>query len=131
LPEEPSVSNPIRFKHIPDVAQYKGSDYSNAIRVERGITVEEAKAIAAADPAIDYFFIVTGGMMVLEFAPDQRHEPEKDPLKLVSGGSYRFDDDRPGKGYMRLFEHGDAVFFRKEGQWLGSAPGLADVYEKE
>jgi hypothetical protein len=74
---------------------------------------------------------VTGGMMVLEFTPEQRHEPEKDPLKLVSGGAYRFDDGQPGRGYMRLFEHGDAVFFRKEGQWLGSAPGLADVYEKE
>ena len=43
------MSNPIRFKHIPDVAQYKGSDYSNAIRVERGITVETGEFGAMMD----------------------------------------------------------------------------------
>lgn len=120
----------VAFNRIPGVAQYKGSDYSNAVRVERGITVAEAKEIAANDPTIDYFFIVTGGCMVLEFEPDQKYDPEKDPLRLVTNGGYIFDNGQPGRGYMRLFYHGDVVFFRNEGKWLGSAPWLADVYEK-
>jgi hypothetical protein len=120
----------VKFNHIQNVAQYKGSDYSNALRVERGITVEKALEIAANDPEIDYFVYMKGGEMVLEFLPDQKYESEKDPLHLVTKGKFRFDDGRLGDGYQRVFHHGDVVFFKNNGKWLGSAPGLADVYEK-
>ena len=120
----------VEFVHKPGLAQYKGSDYANAVRVERGITVEQAKQIAANDPEIDYFQIVTGGTMVLEFIPGQNYDSAKDPLHLVTNGGYVYDNGQPGGGYMRLFHHGDVVFFKKEGQWLGTAPCLADVYEK-
>ncbi len=120
----------VAFNCVPDVAQYKGSDYSNAVRVERGMTVEQAKEIAANDPDIDYFVYVKGGCMVLEFEPGQEYHPEKDPLHLVQQGPYLFDTGGLGFGYMRVFYHGDVVFFKNEGRWLGTAPGLADVYEK-
>jgi len=120
----------VTFNRIPDVAQYKGSDYRNAVRVERGISLEEALEIAANDPEVDYFVYLKGGEMVLEFLPDQSYDPANDPLELVTNGRYTFDDGQPGHGYMRPFRHGDVVFFKNDGKWLGSAPGLADVYEK-
>jgi hypothetical protein len=120
----------VQFHRVPGAAQYKGSDYANAVRVERGITVAEAKEIAANDPDVDYFVIVTGWTMVLEFEPGQEYDPAKDPLHLVTNGNYVFDNGQPGQGYMRVFHHGDVVFFKNEGKWLGTAPGLADVYEK-
>lgn len=118
------MSNSVEFKHVPGMAQYKGSDYANAVRVERGITLDDAKQIAAADPSIDYFFIMIGGTMVLEFPPELKYDPAKDPLQLVdlSGSS--------GYEHARIFQYGDTVFFRNEGKWLGTAPWLADVYEK-
>ena len=120
----------ITFTHHPDAAQYKGSDYSGAIRVERGITVEKAKEIAMSDPSIDYFVYTKGYCMVLEIPPEVTFDPKSDPLHLASNGSYRYDSGQPGQGYMRVFYHGDVVFFKTEGKWLGSAPGLADVYYK-
>ncbi|MBX7065968.1 MAG: hypothetical protein K1X28_01935 [Parachlamydiales bacterium] len=125
-----NVHEAVEFHCVPNLAQYKGSDYANAVRVERGITIEEAKRIASEDPEVGYFVYVKGFTMVLEFAPEQEYLPEKDPLHLVTTIPYRFDDDRPGYGYVRLFHHGDVVFFKNEGKWLGTAPGLADVYEK-
>jgi hypothetical protein len=119
------------FTCIENAAQYKGSDYANAVRVERNITLAQAFEIAKSDPNIDYFVYMKGYMMVLEFPPDVAYDPAKDPLHLVSQGGYIFDDGHPGAGYMRLFRHGDVVFFKNEGKWLGSAPGLADVYVKE
>lgn len=125
-----NIPHVAEFRCVPDLAQYKGSDYANAVRIERGITVDEAKRIAAEDPEIDYFVYVKGWSMVLEFSPEQEYSEEKDPLHLVSTVAYRFDDGRPGYGYVRYFQHGDVVFFKNEGRWLGTAPGLADVYEK-
>ena len=118
------MNNRVEFKRVPGMAQYKGSDYANAVRVERGITVAEAKKIAAADPFIDYFVILIGGQMVLEFPPELEYDPAKDPLQLVDLSG------RSGHDHARVFQHGDTVFFRNEGKWLGTAPGLADVYEK-
>lgn len=118
------------FKRVPDVAQYKGSDYTNAVRVERGISLEEAKRIAAEDPNIDYFVYLKGWQMVLEIPPDVEYDPAKDPLHLVTHGGYIYDSGEKGFGGMRVFRHGDVVFFKNEGKWLGTAPGLADVYEK-
>lgn len=120
----------VKFNHVPDAAQYKGSDYTNAVRVERRITVERALEIAKNDPEIDYFVYVKGGMMVLEFMPGQKYDPQQDPLRLVRKGNFMFDNKQEAYGYMRVFRHGDVVFFKNDGKCLGNASGLADVYEK-
>src|SRR5690606_3417237 len=115
------------FVHRPDLAHYKGSDFAGAVRIERAISVEEAKKIAAEDPQIAYFVYVKGGCMVLEIPPDSPFDLENDPLGLIQHGTYRFENGELSQGPMRVFYHGDAIFFKKEGEWLGSAPGLADV----
>lgn len=120
-----------QFEYHPDAAQYKGASWADVIQVERGISRQEALEIANNNPDIDYFFWVKGDMMVLEFAPDQKFNPDEDPFNLVKRDDYIFDDGNPGLGYFRLFTHGDAVFFKNgDNKWLGSAPALADVYEK-
>lgn len=91
------------FNKVANVAQYKGADWKNEVRRATGLTLDQAKAIAAADPNITYFFITTGYQLVLE-------------------GSSTFT----AKG---VFRTGDAVFF-SGAPWYGSAPGLADAYEK-
>ena len=55
------------FTKEADLAQYKGSDYSNAVRVRRNITLEEAFNIAESDHNIGYFMYVKGAWMVLEY----------------------------------------------------------------
>ena len=114
-----------------DLAQYKGSDYSNAVHVERGITVKEAMKIAKSRADVDYFVYVKGYMMVLEVPPEVTCDPAQDPLHLLSYTHFIYDAGHPGMGYCRVFKHGDVVFFKNEGMWLGSAPGLADTYFKE
>lgn len=106
-----------------NAAQYKGSDYSNVVLVRRNISLEEAKEIALNDPEIDYFVYMRGGRMVLEIPPEAHFDPNNDPFGLVSYW--------PGLGYCRVFQYHDAVFFKNEGKWLGSAPGFADVYSKK
>ncbi len=49
-----------------NTAQYKGSDYSNVVRVERGITLNKAFEITESDDSIDYFVYLKGYQMVLE-----------------------------------------------------------------
>lgn len=85
------------FNRVADVAQYGGADWSNEVARAKGLTIDQAKAIAAANPKITYFFITKGGQMVLN-----------------------------SKG---VFRTGDTVFFSGK-PWYGSAPGLADAYEK-
>lgn len=89
------------FLKISDVAQYKNADWSNALYMARGISIEEAMAIADNDPLITYFFYTKAMGMMLE----------------CQDGSYR------------SFEYGDTVFFTGSPHW-GSAPGLADGYIK-
>ena len=113
-----------------DLAQYKGSDYTNAVRVERGISLERAFDIAESDPEIDYFVYLKGGQMILEIPQDVQYNSNKDPLHLVTHTSYRYDNGNLGYGGCRIFRHGDVVFFKKEGIWLGSAPDYADTYCK-
>jgi hypothetical protein len=55
----------ITFTRVVDVAQYMGADWTNEIRREKALTVDQAKAIAAANPKITYFVIVKGGQMSL------------------------------------------------------------------
>ena len=119
------------FRREANLAQYGGANYGNAKRVERGISLERALAIAKGDPEIAYFVYVKGGCMVLPVAKEETFSLKNDPLGLVTEQSYQFDDGRLGYGLCRIFHHGDTVFFKGEGRWLGSAPGLADVYTKE
>jgi len=53
------------FNRVADVAQYMGADWANEIRRDKGLTLDQAKAIAAANPKITYFFITKGGQMSL------------------------------------------------------------------
>lgn len=85
------------FKKVADVAQYSGADWANEVRRDKAITLDQARAIAAANPKITYFFITKGVQMSL--------------------------------GAKGVFRTGDAVFFSGK-PWYGSAPGLADAYEK-
>ncbi len=119
------------FRVQKDVAQYKGSDYSNVVHVARNISLEQAFEIAEANSEIDYFVYMKGGSMVLEIPPDVAFEYANDPFGLVDHTRFIYDSGKRGTGYCRIFKHGDTVFFKKEGMWLGSAPGLADAYFKE
>ncbi len=119
------------FRKQANAAQYKGSDYANAVRVERGISLELAFEIANSDPSIDYFVYTKGYSMVLEFPPETSFDPSKDPLGLVTYNNFRYDAGHLDQGYCRIFHYGDVVFFKQEGMWLGSAPGLADTYCKQ
>lgn len=92
----------VNFNQIPDVAQYKWADWSNLIKIEKGITLEQAKAIASSDSNINFFFYTKGGQMVLE---------------------------SQDWSSFKVFQHGDVAFFSGE-PWWGSAPGLADGYIK-
>lgn len=118
------------FELRSDLAQYKGSDYSNAVRVERGITLDRAFEIAMADPEIDYFVYMKDYPMVLEIPQGVAFDPAKDPLHLVTITRFIDDSGRSSPGYCRIFYQGDTVFFKREGMWLAAAPGLADTYVK-
>ncbi len=93
---------PKGFEYVGEVAQYGLADWSNAVYIARGISLETAFRFAKRHPEITYFFYTKGGQMVLG-------DPYTD---------------------YRLFRHGDTVFFTGE-PWWGSAPGLADGYIKK
>ena len=119
------------FELKTDAAQYKGSDYANVVHVAREISLEEAFDIADNIQEIDYFVYTKGGMMVLEIPSGVAFHRSQDPFGLVISTAFLYDSGEAGEGYCRIFRHGDAVFFKKEGMWLGSAPGLADTYFKK
>ncbi len=112
------------------MAQYKGSDYSNVVQVARHITLDEAFQIAESNPDIDYFFYTTGYSMVLEIPPEVPFDRSQDRFGLVTDIDFIYDSGQYATGYCRIFRHGDTVFFKKEGMWLGTCPGLADTYIK-
>ncbi|MDN3505415.1 MAG: hypothetical protein P0S95_07560 [Rhabdochlamydiaceae bacterium] len=118
------------FKLNKDIAQYKGASFENALRVERNISLDEAFAIAESDSDIDYFVYTKGRMMVLEVPSDVKLDENSNYLNLASKRGYKFNNGSVGYGYCRIFRHGDVVFFKNEGKWFGSAPGLADTYLK-
>jgi hypothetical protein len=89
------------FVKVANVAEYGGADYSNAIGIARGITIDQAYEIALKNPEITYFFFTKGRQMVL-------------------------CNERGN----RIFHYGDVVFFKGK-PWWGSAPGLADGYIKK
>lgn len=119
------------FKKCPNLIQHAESDYSNAIRIERGVSLDEAIFIARSDNDIDYFFYVKTDELTQEIPPEAHYDPNQDPLEL---GTYvDFRGDKEGMhcgGFCRSFRYGDAVFFKNEGKWLDKADGLADIYEK-
>lgn len=119
------------FRVQEDVAQYKGSDYANVVHVARNISLEEAFDIAEQNPNIDYFVYMKGFQMVLEIPSDVPFDRSQDPFGLATYTNFGYDSGEMGKGYCRIFRHGDAVFFKEKGMWLGPAPGLADAYFKE
>ncbi len=53
------------FKQVLNVAQYSGADWANEVRRDKALTLDQAKAIAAANPKITYFFITKGWQMSL------------------------------------------------------------------
>ncbi|RYY76497.1 MAG: hypothetical protein EOO52_03040 [Gammaproteobacteria bacterium] len=55
----------VEFNRVLDVAQYLGADWANEVRRDKGLTLDQARAIAAANPKITYFFITKGGQMSL------------------------------------------------------------------
>ncbi len=112
-----------------NLAQYKGSDYANVVDVARGISLEEAFAIAEKNPDIAYFVYTKGCTMVLEVPKGV--SCSDDPFNLVTHENFCYDSGEYASGNCRIFRHGDTVFFGKEGKWLGSAPGLADTYLKK
>jgi hypothetical protein len=83
-----------------DVAEYYGASWDNLVRLEKGLTVKQAKEIAEKNTQITYFFIMKGYYMSL-----------------------------PVNGSHMIFSKGDAVFFSGK-PWFGSAPGMADAYQK-
>lgn len=129
MPADREETRYSQMKKLADKAQYGGSDYSNVVRVERGISLQEAFAIAESDSEIGYFVYLKGGCMVL---PVDSRKPCDDPFHLISNVHYLEDSDGSAHfGGCRVFHHGDTVFFKKQGMWLGSAFGLADTYTKE
>lgn len=114
-----------------DTAQYKGSTYSNVVDVARGISLDQAFAIAESNPNIDYFVYLKGYSMVLEVPQEVPVDHANDPFGLLTRTTFVYDSGEPSSGYCRIFHQGDTVFFKKEGKWLGSAPGLADTYSKK
>lgn len=89
------------FTKVPNVAQYKWADWSNLIKIEHGLTLDQAKAIASSNPDINFFFYSKAGMV----------------LESQDWTSFKY------------FQAGDAAFFSGE-PWWGSAPGMADGYIK-
>jgi peptidyl-Asp metalloendopeptidase len=53
------------LKQVLNVAQYSGADWANEVRRDKALTLDQAKAIAAANPNITYFFFTKGAQMSL------------------------------------------------------------------
>lgn len=100
-----SPANSSSWVKVDNVAQYGRADWNNAVSRAQNVSLKEAQQIADNDPQITFFFWVKGGRMVLT-------NPEVTPPA------------------MRVFYHGDAVFFTGQ-PWWGSAPDLADGYIKQ
>lgn len=101
------ISN-ANWELLPDVAQYKAADWSTCAGIAHNVTEVEAKAIADSNSEISFFFYVKGGCMILE-------------------------NTQTVPNYVRIFRHGDAVFFKGSPELFavwGTAPDLADGYVK-
>lgn len=96
---------PPRWSRTANVAAYwnvaEGAGWGGLLRIERGLTVEQAMQRAMADPAVTHYFVTTGAQMVLEAGREDR-----------------------------TFRQGDTAFFSGQ-PWWGGAPGLADGYVRQ
>lgn len=101
-PQIPRMKEPVLegFRKTGDVAQYGRADWNNVIGMVQRVSLAQAAEIANSNPEIEFFFYVKGSMVLV-----------------------REDGDR------LVFRGGDAVFFSGK-PWWGSAPDLADGYEK-
>jgi hypothetical protein len=97
----PPIETNSAFEKVPHVAQYGNGDWSQAIGIAKGISLDEAFKIAASNPKITYFFYTNA-------------------IQLVLGD---VNED------YRVFHRGDAVFFSGKPRW-GDAGALADGYIK-
>lgn len=88
------------WQKTPNVAMFKGADWSNLIQQAPNCTPQLAKRIALRNPAITFFFLCN------------------EPMYL----------EPTGPNPARQFNPGDAVFFSGE-PWFGSAP-QCDSYQK-
>ncbi len=88
------------LEKIPNVAQYKDSNWGTQVKRVDGISLDDAKKIANEDDKISYFFYMTGGLY----------------LEKQDGGG-------------RSLSPRTAVFFSGE-PWWGDAGGRADGYIK-
>lgn len=107
--ESESQSMDSFWDFLPDAAQYKAADWSTCIGIAHNVTSFQAKEIANNNPEITFFFYVKGLCMVLE-------------------------NTNVNPNYVRIFHHGDAVFFTgnpDEVAVWGTASGLADGYVKQ
>lgn len=95
----------VEWTMVPNVAQYKGANWDNEVCRKQGITLQEAKRIAEADPSITYFFQMEGSFFL---------EGKSGPDGWTEKGA---------------FGPGDTVFFSGK-PWYGSAP-QANGYEKK
>ncbi len=89
------------YEFFPNVAEYQHSHWTNLVKIERRLTLEDAFAIADKDSSINYFFFV----------------------KRVI---YHLNTPR---GLLE-FGYGDVAFFSGEPRW-GSAYRAADGYVKK
>ena len=98
----------------PNLAQYKGSDFSGAVRLERNISLDEAFAIASEDERIDYFVYVKAPIMLLELSENGDFDPESDPLNMIRKILLPKEDGQMIEEYCRVFGLGDVIFFNNE-----------------
>jgi hypothetical protein len=98
----PPVETSSAFEKVPHVAQYGNGDWSQAMGIAKGVSLDEAFKIATANPKITYFFYTNTSQLVL--------------------GDVNKD--------YRVFHRGDAVFFSGKPRW-GDAGALADGYIKK
>lgn len=63
IPEK-DLMRPAIFEKVPDVAQYGGADWNNLVKIENGLTLDQAKQIAANSSEIDFFFYMKEGMIL-------------------------------------------------------------------
>ncbi|TBR38292.1 hypothetical protein CBF23_012370 [Marinomonas agarivorans] len=95
-----SADKSFEWELVPNAIQHPLSDWKNEIKRVRNITLDDAKAIAASDDRVDYFFFI---------------EPGKTGLI--------------GKGGKETFWPGDAVFFSGEPDYVGTS-GRSNIYKK-
>jgi hypothetical protein len=99
LPHGEQVVQKGNFTKIPNVAEYKKGDWNNLLAVLKHMTIKQALQYAKEHLEVDFFFYVKDGELVLEI----------------------------GDGNYRIFQQGDAVFF-KGTPWWGAVEGQADGY---